>query len=91
MEINSTSSNVFNKNMAGVVLRQDSEIQEQESAEKICHDAVLLTEALRAAQNAPDVRAEKVAALRASVLAGTYDVDVKAVAKALIRDDFELL
>ena len=53
----------------------------------VANNALLLTEALRSAQNAPDVRSEKVAELRAKIEAGTYKIDAAQIAMALIRDD----
>lgn len=69
----------------------DSTIQDNEetAAEKLCgcRDGFLLTAALRAAQQAPDVRQNKIEALKARVAAGEYEVDARALAMALVRDD----
>lgn len=50
-------------------------------------DALLMTEARRAAQGAPDVRQEKVAALKEQVSNGTYRVDNHRVAASLLREE----
>lgn len=53
----------------------------------VSQDALLLTEARRAAQNAPDVRADKVEALRIQVADGTYKPDSSLIAAKLIREE----
>lgn len=53
-------------------------------------EAKLLQEAHAAATNAPDVRSDKVAALKSQVEAGTYSVDSKTVAQKLLKSETEL-
>lgn len=53
----------------------------------VSQDALLLTEARRTAQNTPDVRAEKVDALRIQVSNGTYKPDSKLIAANLVREE----
>ena len=53
----------------------------------VSRDALLLTEARRTAQNAPDVRADRVAELRAQVADGTYTIDAPAIAGSLVREE----
>lgn len=53
----------------------------------VSQDAFLLTEARRAAQNAPDVRADKVEALRIQVADGAYRPDSRLIASGLIREE----
>ena len=53
----------------------------------VSQDALLLTEARRTAQNTPDVRAEKVAALRIQVSNGTYKPDSQLIAANLVREE----
>lgn len=53
----------------------------------VSRDALLLTEALRTAQNTPDVRMDKVEAIRAKLAGGTYEIDAKRIAASLIRED----
>lgn len=53
----------------------------------VSRDALLLTEARRTAQNTPDVRADRVAELRAQVANGTYNIDAQAIAESLVREE----
>lgn len=50
--------------------------------------ALDLTRALRAASDAPDVRPDRVEALRAAIEAGTYRVDADGIAGALLQHGF---
>lgn len=50
-------------------------------------DALLMTEAHRTAQGSPDVRREKVDALKEEVANGTYHVDSRKVAAGLLREE----
>jgi negative regulator of flagellin synthesis FlgM len=45
---------------------------------------------MKAAQNAPDVRAEKVEQLRIQVSNGTYKPDSRLIASSLIREEPQL-
>ncbi|MDR1776721.1 MAG: flagellar biosynthesis anti-sigma factor FlgM [Desulfovibrio sp.] len=53
----------------------------------VSQDALLMTEARRTAQNAPDVRADKVEALRIQVANGAYKPDSKLIAQNLLREE----
>lgn len=53
----------------------------------VSQDALLLTEARRTAQSAPDVRADKVESLRIQVADGTYKPDSRLIAANLIREE----
>jgi negative regulator of flagellin synthesis FlgM len=53
----------------------------------VSQDALLLTEARRTAQNAPDVRSEKVEALRTQVANGTYQIDSNRIAASLVQEE----
>ena len=53
----------------------------------VSQDALLLTAARSTAQNTPDVRAEKVEALRIQVANGTYKPDSKLIAANLVREE----
>ncbi|MDR2745271.1 MAG: flagellar biosynthesis anti-sigma factor FlgM [Desulfovibrio sp.] len=53
----------------------------------VSQDALLMTEARRAAQNAPDVREDKVEELRIQVANGTYKPDSRLAAENLIREE----
>jgi negative regulator of flagellin synthesis FlgM len=52
-------------------------------------EARLASEALAAAKAAPDVRADRVAALKASIANGTYKVDSKTLADKMISRSLE--
>lgn len=54
-------------------------------------EARLLGATLNAANAAPDVRAEKVRALKEQVQNGTYKPDIKKAAANLIREDLSLI
>ena len=53
-------------------------------------DARILAEAQRSAQEAPEVRQDKVDALKEQVQNGTYTVDNRRVAQGLLREDINL-
>lgn len=53
-------------------------------------EALLLTEALRGAQNAPDIREDKVARLKAAIESGTYDVNARLIAEKLASEETSL-
>ncbi|MBQ7607056.1 MAG: flagellar biosynthesis anti-sigma factor FlgM [Desulfovibrionaceae bacterium] len=53
----------------------------------LSQDALLLSEASRTAQETPDVRQEKVEALRLKVQNGTYQVDGLRLARNLVREE----
>lgn len=55
------------------------------------NEARLRGAALQAATEAPDVRRQKVDALKEQVQNGTYQPDIKKAAANLIRDDLDLL
>lgn len=63
---------------------------EQRRQDDAAHNALLYTQALRGAQNAPDIRAEKVAELKERIASGLYEVDAKAIALALVKDECEI-
>ncbi len=52
-------------------------------------DAIAASEGVEAAKTAPDIRAEKVAALKAAVKNGTYKTDAKQIADSMIQKSFE--
>lgn len=51
------------------------------------HAGLLFTEALAAAHNAPDVRQDRIEAIRAQIANGTYEIDIKRLAEKLIREN----
>ena len=61
------------------------------SSEKVrlSTDAHSILEGVEAAKHAPDVRAEKVAALRNSIKNGTYKMDNNAIAEKMLRASIE--
>lgn len=56
---------------------------------KLSSDAIAVREGVEAAKSAPDVRAERVAALRGQIKDGSYKVDSKAIAEKMIRSSLE--
>lgn len=99
MEAGNTTPSFFDpafKSPLPVLARQAEEATDDNAALEspatadtinVSRDALLLTEALRTAQNTPDVRIDKVEALRAKLANGTYEIDVKRIAASLIRED----
>lgn len=97
MEIISTSFSRFEPSFNNSIKNLDHgdghlHLQDNESSDKISvsRDAMLLTEALRSAQTAPDCRNEKIAVLRAQVTNDTYRPDSMTIAHALLRDEREI-
>ena len=101
MEIKNTPSNLFDPYAAGMekstAARADARVKPRTGAAKeeagqgdtvsVSQDALLMTEARRTAQNAPDVRSEKVEALRIQVANGTYKPDSQLIAANLVREE----
>ena len=101
MEIKNTTNNLFDpyapgldksteaRNDTRLKARADGTGTEASQGDKVTvsQDALLLTEARRAAQSAPDVRSEKVEALRIQVANGTYKPDSKLIAANLVREE----
>ena len=50
----------------------------------------LRTEAYKEAMNAPEVRKDKVAEIKAKIASGEYEIDSKKIAEGLLRDDLDL-
>ncbi|MDR2054899.1 MAG: flagellar biosynthesis anti-sigma factor FlgM [Desulfovibrio sp.] len=67
--------------------RADSGASQGGDRVSVSQDALLMTEARRTAQNAPDVRADKVEELRSQIANGTYKPDSRLVAESLIREE----
>ncbi|MDR1856574.1 MAG: flagellar biosynthesis anti-sigma factor FlgM [Desulfovibrio sp.] len=74
--------------------RRQKEVQREATSTgdtvTVSKDALLLTEGRRVAQNAPDVRADKVERLRIEVENGTYKPDSKLIAESLVREEPQL-
>lgn len=58
----------------------------QKSNVEISDGALLMRQASEIAKNSPDIRADKVAALKAQIQNGSYRVDAKAVADKLVDE-----
>lgn len=66
---------------------QETDNSAQGDRVSVSQDAVLLTEARRTAQAAPDVRQEKVDALKQRVASGTYSIDSNQLAANLLKEE----
>lgn len=72
---------------------EDCELFRQEQPgqqDGLDHASLLLTEALNVANNAPDVRRDRVEAIRAQIESGEYEIDSAKLAEALIRENPDL-
>lgn len=47
----------------------------------------LINEALKSAHSSPDLRQEKIAAIREKIANGTYQIDARRIARCLIREE----
>lgn len=56
----------------------------------MAHAAVLYTEAMAVAHNAPDVRQDRIEAIRAQIESGAYEIDLRKLAENLIRENPDL-
>ncbi|THB70667.1 MAG: flagellar biosynthesis anti-sigma factor FlgM [Desulfovibrio sp.] len=54
-------------------------------------EAKLRTEALGAAASASEVRREKVAAIKAQIESGEYQIDTRKIAENMVKEDLELI
>lgn len=57
----------------------------------VSSDALLVAEAAKAAEESPDVRVDRVEALRQQVQTGTYTPDSRKIAEKLVQSDLEFL
>ena len=94
MEISSTRGDVSLSSVVQTEVREEREDLRTENTAKADGDSVklsqqarLLMEASREAQSAPDVRQDKVEALRRQIADGTYQVDSRLLAENLIREE----
>lgn len=95
MELGNTAVRQLERNFNVPIQIMESEYGVDESVEScsredklcVCGDGFLLTEALRTAQECPDIRQSKVDALKARIAAGEYEPDPFAIASALVRED----
>lgn len=67
--------------------RQQPAIRSQAETDPMTREGLLMTEALAAAHNAPDIRSERVQAIAAGIANGTYVIDPLRIAEALIREN----
>lgn len=54
---------------------------------RLARQGRMISEAIKSANAAPDVREDKIAALRAKIASGTYQIDTARIARALIREE----
>lgn len=66
---------------------QETDSSTQGDRVSVSQNAVLLTEARRTAQATPDVRQEKVDALKEQVNSGTYNIDSTQLATNLLAEE----
>lgn len=69
---------------------QETDTSTQGDRVSFSQDAALLTEARRTAQATPDVRQEKVDALKEQVNQGTYKIDSRTLASNLLAEESSL-
>lgn len=53
----------------------------------VSRDGRLIHEAIKSASATPDLRRDKIAAIRERIANGTYEIDAKRIAKSLIREE----
>lgn len=70
--------------------RSSADTQAKGDRVSVSNEARLRTEAYRTALNAPEVRQEKVNAIKARVDAGEYQIDSHRVAEKLIKEEAEM-
>lgn len=56
----------------------------------VSDEALLLTESLRSAQSAPDIREDKVASLKAAIESGTYNINARLIAEKIAAEETSL-
>lgn len=69
---------------------QSSSVSAPTDSVTVSRDAILFQEAKRAAQAAPDIRADKVAQLQTSLQNGTYRPSSSSIAAHLLQEEREL-
>ncbi len=83
------SEQVAQANEQGAVKAQKPEAPKGDQVQ-LSDNAKMMAQAHGVASETPDVRAEKVSALREQVQNGTYQVDNKKVAEGIIKEDMGL-
>lgn len=66
---------------------QETDNSTQGDRVSVSQNAILLTEARRTAQATPDVRQEKVDALKEQVASGTYSINTTQLASNLLKEE----
>lgn len=90
MNICSTSTNRRHACAVVNALNVEPAVPENCHANDLDHASLLLTEALNAAHNAPDIRRDRVEAIRAQIENGSYEIDSRKLAESLIRENPDL-
>lgn len=62
-------------------------VAERNEEATLAHESRLLNEALTVALNSPDVRQDRIDALRARIADGTYEIDARSIAESLLREN----
>ena len=87
LEKNIQKTDKANDSQKNQNVREESQVTQSPSQKvKWSEDALLLSKGIEAAKSAPDVRQEKVAALKKAVSEGSYKVDADAVADRMIHE-----
>lgn len=91
MEISSHITN-FSHPQRNIPLNQEKPKENPGDKDRVnmSNEALLLTEALRGAQNAPDIREDKVAELKAAIEGGTYNINARLIAERLASEETSL-
>ena len=69
--------------------RKDAQESSRGDVVNFSDDARLRTEAYSSAMSSPDVRKEKVEAIKAQIAAGEYKIDPQKIASKVVQEDLE--
>lgn len=74
------------------VSREQTSVEAEPKGDKVSFsdEGRLRTEAYKEAMNAPEVRKDKVAAIKAQIASGEYEIDSKKIAEGILRDEIDL-
>lgn len=91
MEISPRATN-FNGPQMSALIHQDKPKARgvDRDVANMSNEALLLTEALRGAQNAPDIRDDKVAELKSAIESGTYNINARLLAEKIASEETSL-
>ena len=67
-----------------------SDIEPKGDRVSLSDEGRLRTEAYKEAMNAPDVRSDKVAAIKAQIEAGEYEIDSTKIAEGILKEELNL-